>query len=176
VIDGLRESWFWNDAVKWDMPSFLQHYTLHDSNLTEFRLIPGIGAVLCVSWDLVWNNIIPAGFDSLVIRIRVPYWVNWNQGSLDLQTILEAVSELATPAEREQMMADGTVKLEYFGNQKDKMSLDCSPCVFDESLTKTTLECISGNDLTVLHGREIQLICMNEAGDKTVIPTAFPGK
>src|SRR2546422_636212 len=96
--DALHEETFWKDVLVWDMPSFLEHYTLHDSQLMGFRLIPGIGAVICVSWDLVCNKIIPAGFDSLLIRIRVPYWVNWNQGSLDLPTILGAESELVTSA------------------------------------------------------------------------------
>ncbi len=173
--DELHDETFWKDALVWDMPSFLERYTLHDSQLCEIKLVPILGAILRVQWDLFWNKPIPDGFDELVIRFHDTYWLNWNQGRLDLPTILEANSRIVTTAEREAMMNDGTVDLKCF-DFRQETSFDIQPCAFDELLTKTSIECIAGHNISILHGKAIQIVCINEAGERAVVPTEFSDK
>jgi hypothetical protein len=61
-------------AAVWDMPSFLQAYTLHDSSLLEIRVRPSADLLVLIDWDLHWNSTIPSQYNLLVIRFAMPYY------------------------------------------------------------------------------------------------------
>ena len=47
----------------WNMPSFLETYTFHDSSLYEFRVRSSDDLLVFIGWDLHWNKAIPSEYN-----------------------------------------------------------------------------------------------------------------
>lgn len=153
-------------AVGWDLPSFVTAYSLHDSDLEEVRLDALGGLLLLIALDTVWNPQVPPAFDRLVVRLPVVYAAHWTQGAWHQNTISGATSALVNAAERERMLADGTVDLRAYSGSRD----DIGPPFADDTLTRTTLECMNWSRLRLLHGGTATLLCTDAAGVATPLP------
>lgn len=157
-------------AIGWDMPSFLRAYTLHDSALEEFRHSPSVGVAIVINWDLHWNRNIPHDYRWLAIVFPLPYSLTWTQGSWHYSTLEGAASEFVSAADRERMLADGSVELQAFRNQRDEIQ----PCVFDESLTRTVFQGMNWSRITILHNEEVRFLCFDDLGSLFAIPKVAP--
>jgi hypothetical protein len=153
-------------ALAWEMPAFLQAYTLHDSVLEEFRHSPSGGIAIVIAWDLHWNRNIPQNYRKLAIVFPLPYSLTWTQGSWYYATLDGGTSESVPLIEREQMLADGSVEIRAFQNERDEIQ----PCAFDESLTRTVFQGINWSRITILHNRKVHFLCFDEAGSLFAIP------
>ena len=154
------------EAVGWDLPSFLAAYSLHDSALAEVRLDPWAGLLLLVQWDMVWNPQVPTDFDRLVIGIPAVYACSWSQGGWHQTTIAGATSAVVAAAEREQMLADGSVDLRAFQGPRDEIL----PAFDDPTLTRTTLDGGNWSRLRVSHGGAVSFLCIDAAGRAGPLP------
>ncbi len=154
------------EAVVWDLPSFFDAYTLHDSSLIEVRLAQSDSLLVMVDWDMHWNKRVQPQYHRLVIGIPMVYSLQWSQGNFNLNTLIGATSECVSEEERRRMLEDGSIDLRAYQGAKDELG----PPFEDEGLTRTTFESINGSQLTVLHGREVRLLCLDDEGRAGQIP------
>ncbi len=80
-------------SATWNMPSFLNAYTLQDSSLLEFLVKPSDGLIVFIDWDLHWNKAISPEFNLLVIRFAKVYWMKWLEGGWQQPTLSGAESK-----------------------------------------------------------------------------------
>lgn len=154
------------EAVAWDLPSFLAAYTLHDSALAEVRLEQSSGLLVLIDWDVVWNKRVPLQYQNLVIGIPTVYSVHWSQGGWNQNTLSGATSERVSAEERRRMLEDGSVDLRAYQDAKDGLA----PPFDDEGLTRTTFESMNWSRLTVLHGSDVRLLCLDSEGHAGPLP------
>lgn len=156
------------EAVAWDMPPFLAAYTLHDSALAEVRLEQSDGLLVLINWDMHWNKRLLPEYRNLVIGIPLVYSVQWTQGGWNQDTLSGATSEPVSEEERRRMLENGSVDLGAYQGARDAIP----PPFEDEGLTRTTFESMNWSRLTVLHGSNIKLLCLNDAGRAGHLPGA----
>jgi len=157
-----------DEVVLWDMPSFLAAYTLHDSHLTEVRFEQTQGMLVLIDWDLHWNKAVLPEYQNLLIGIPMLYSVHWNQGSWHQSTLDGATSDLVPEVERRRMLDDGSVDLRAYQGVNDEIP----PPFEDETLTRTTFELMNWRRLSVLHGQEVRILCLNDEGQAGHLPRA----
>ena len=151
----------------WDMPSFLKHYTLHDSGLIEVRITSyHTGVIALVNWDLHWNSSVPQGYDTLAIQFKVPYSVNWNQGTWYYSTLDGATSCLVTEEEKEKMLYADSIDLKEFGRSEDEIQ----PSVLDDTLTRTTFHVMNLSSAEVIHNEQVCFACFDSSGNARMVP------
>jgi hypothetical protein len=155
------------EAVAWDLPSFLAAYTLHDSGLAEVRLEQSDGLLVLINWDMHWNKRVLPEYRNLVIGIPLVYSVQWAQGGWNQDTLSGAVSERVSQEECGRMLENGSVDLSAYQGARD----DIPPPFEDEGLTRTTFQSMNWSRLTVLHGGNVRLLCLNEEGQAGHLPT-----
>lgn len=153
-------------ASLWDMPSFLEQYTLHDSQLQEVRLIPGAGLLVLIDWDLHWNAIIPQPYNTLVIQFKVPYVTNWHQGAWHQSTLEGATSIKVSNEEREKMLNESAIDLRALQQGTDEIQ----PYMLDDTLTRTVFEGMNWGALEVLHNQQVCFTCFDNSGNTWSIP------
>jgi hypothetical protein len=170
VIDRLFDPSLMEQALAWDMPAFLQTYTLHDSVLEEVRHSPRGGIAVVIDWDLHWNPAIPPSYRTLALVFPIPYSFIWTQGSWHYATLDGATSEVVPAADRERMLSDGSMEVRAFQNHPDEIS----PCAFDDSLTRTVFQGINWSRITILHNSGVRLFCFDDAGTWFAIPKVVP--
>ena len=142
----------------WNMPSFLNAYTLHDSSLLEFRIKPSDSLIVFINWDLHWNKNISPEFDLLVIRFAKVYWMKWLEGAWQQPTLDGAESKIISESEREQMLDDSRFDLQAYQNQNNDAPM------MDENLTHTVLSSMNWGKCEILHGQEVSFGCFDELG------------
>ncbi len=143
----------------WNMPSFLNAYTLHDSSLLEFQVKPFEGLIVFVNWDLHWNKNISPEFNLLVIRFTKVYWMKWLEGAWQQPTLASAESRIISESEREQMLNDSRFNLQAYQNQNNDAPM------MDVTLTSTVLNLMNWGKCEVLHGKEVSFGCFDELGN-----------
>jgi hypothetical protein len=154
------------ESVTWDMPSFLAGYTLHDSAFVEARLTERDGLLILIDWDMHWNRKVRPQYNRLVIGLPVVYSVSWSQGGWRQSTLSDATSQRLTEHERNQMLERGDIDLGAFQGSRDELP----PPFDDESLTRTIIEWCNWTRLTILHGGEARLLCLDDAGAAGELP------
>jgi len=159
------------EAAAWDLPSFFAAYTLHDSALVEVRLEQSDGLLVLIDWDMHWNKLVLPEYGNLVIGIPMIYAVQWWQGGWNQNTLSGATSERVSAEERRRMLEDGSVELRAYQNAKDELP----PPFDDEGLTRTTFKSMNWSQLTVLHGGEVRLLCLDDEGRAGQIPRGGGG-
>lgn len=159
------------EAVAWDLPSFLAMYTLHDSGLGEVRFEQSDGLLVLIDWDMHWNKRVLPQYQNLVIGIPMIYAVHWTQGGWNQNTLSDATSERMSAEERGRMLEEGSVELRAYQNVKDELA----PPFDDEGLTRTTFESMNWSRLTVLHGADVRLLCLDDEGRAGQIPRSGGG-
>jgi hypothetical protein len=69
------------------------------------------------------------------------------------------------------MLEDGSVELRAYQNVKDGLA----PPFDDEGLTRTTFESMNWSRLTVVHGADVRLLCLDDEGRAGPIPRSDGG-
>ena len=148
------------------MPSFLERYTLHDSDLLEIRIRPSADMLIFINWDLHWNKEISSEFNLLVIRFNLVYRTKWLEGAWHQNTLSGAESKVVSEIEREQMLDDKCFDLRAYQNQRS----DIEAPMMNASLTHTTFEIMNWGGYEVLHSAEVDFFCIDEFGNLGEIP------
>ena len=154
------------EAVAWDLPSFLAVYTLHDSGLAEVRLEQSNGLLVLIEWDMFWNKRVLPQYRNLVIGFPIVYSVQWSQGGWNQNTLSGATSQPVSAEERRRMLEDGSVELRAYKGARDELT----PPFEDERLTRTTFESMNWSRLTILHGGDVRLLCLDDEGRAGQLP------
>ena len=149
-----------------EMPSFLEQYDLHDSDLLEIRVRPSADLLIFINWDLHWNKAISPKYDLLVIRFKLVYWAKWLEGAWQQNTLVGAKSKIVTEVEREQMLDDKRFDLRAYQNQRS----DIEAPMMDTSLTRTVFDVMNWGEFEMLHGEEVSFACFDEFGNLGEIP------
>ena len=150
----------------WNMPSFLETYTFHDSSLYEFRVRSSDDLLVFIGWDLHWNKAIPSEYNLLVIRFAKHYWAKWREGAWWQPTLDGATSKVVSQAEREQMLNDERFDLRAYQNERD----DIQAPMMDASLTRTVFDFMNWGECEILHSAEVSFACFDESGSLGEIP------
>lgn len=154
------------NTAAWDLPAFLATYSLHDSGLMETVVDQWHGLLALIQWDMHWNRRVESQYQNLVIYIPTIYSVDWVQGSWKQSTLCGAESVRVSQEEREQMLANGSVDIRAYQHAKDEIL----PPFNDEGLTRTIFQSVNWSRLTVLHGNDIKLLCMDDECNTGHIP------
>jgi len=158
----------WASLPSWDMPAFLGAYTLHDSHLVSVEILPWIGALVSIQWDLHWNRVVPSDHESLVIRFSTPYSVRWTQGAWHQSTLSGAKSEPISTSGREAMLESGEFDPRAYQGKRS----DIEAPMFDGSLTRTVFELMNWSALTIVHSERVQLACLDKNGNNWQVAQA----
>jgi hypothetical protein len=150
----------------WNMPSFLETYTLHDSSLYECHVRSSADLLVFIDWDLYWNKAISSEYNLLVIRFAKNYWVKWLEGAWRQPTLDEAKSEVISAAEREQMLTDERFNLRAYQNEHNGFQAP----MMDASLTRTVFDFMNWGECEILHSAEVSFACFDESGNLGEIP------
>jgi hypothetical protein len=152
--DPLEQRVIWEQATASTMADFLNTYTLHDSFLRQIRIKPNFESLLIIGFDLVWNKQISSGYDILAISFPQTYRVTYSMGSPYGATIASASTAIITEQEREELWRHITA-------QYDSLPDEVLSRITDDELTKTIIEDIFFGKTEIIHGRQIQILLLN---------------
>ena len=167
------------DSIEWDklqpmsMPTFLDRFALHDSRFHRISIDDDRRVTVEVAIDSVWNSSIPKGFDTLALRFEEPYRVRWIRGSSDMMGVLVGVAEsvVLDAAERDALRVDTDFQL-----PEEHPSTSARPHPADDpSITRTTLEFVGGDKLSILHGGVVRVVVV-DSGSGSVDVSTLPGQ
>jgi hypothetical protein len=154
------ESPEWQGSRVWNMPALLERYTLHDGALISIIVEPAGQIVVACHLDWIWNEIIPNGFDTLVLAFERPYSMKYIFGKSLGVTIGDAISTLCSEGERSALLDSNEFDVSaYRGPSK------VSHPAFDETLTQTVFTTIYDDRIVLLHSANIRCRCFNQAGE-----------
>src|SRR5262245_20782600 len=94
----------WSEFAPMTMTVFLERFTLHDSWLKEVVVGSGGELTFAIGIDLHWNNTVPRGYDTRLLRFDRSYSQRYVQGSRIQPTISHARSEVLSAPERERLL------------------------------------------------------------------------
>lgn len=151
----------WSDLAEWDMSSFLDRYTLHESELVSVMIEPTGSVVVTCQLDLVWNKSVREGFDTLLLALERTYSVSYRCGPWLQSTLEGATSKQFTESERVVLLESKEFDIRACQGR----SSDIEHPTYDQTLTRTTFQSINWAELSLLHGAAIRCRCFNEAGE-----------
>ncbi len=162
----------WDNAQHTTMPDFLESYTLHDSNWIGLWSEGAIHeCCVIVAWDTFWTNgrvnypsSTVAEWPILAIHFTDVYHIFFGSTPRNayMTTIANARSSIVS-SERKIGMLDSLLKHWYLPDAT-------SQYVFNETLYQTHIESIGGDDVDLLHGEEVRILCFTALGEPLSIP------
>jgi hypothetical protein len=147
----------WDEARETTVAAFLLHYTLHDSSWIGLWVTPGLGAKAVIRWDAYWSGgRIPhpgplvAYWPILVIRFRRMY----------LAESLPSRSDYHESGIRDARSEDLNVRDWPGGTAR----------LPDEELVRTVIQGHVGTVLSLIHTKDVSLLCMSSQGTPLHVP------
>ncbi len=150
---------FWDEIEEWDLSSFNEIFTLHDSHLTDLLISPFNGIICSIQWDTVWNKGFPEGYDTLVIYIPLFYSNTLYNYNIECQCIMECESSIISEEERLQL-----IDLKEFDAFTSANENELQHPAVNPATTLTKMYILSGN-FEILHPSPVKIVVMNDMGD-----------
>jgi hypothetical protein len=139
------------------MPEFLNRFTLHDSFFQRLTLLNSGPVILTIGFDLVWNNTVPEGFDTLVIRVDCPYLQRYVAGPFVVPTLAGTESSRLSDADRERLLESPDFDLRAYQGRPRGIPHPAE----DETVTLTRFDFVAWGHISILHGESVRCIVMN---------------
>jgi hypothetical protein len=150
----------WQEARVWNMPALLERCTLHDAELSSIIVEPAGQILVACHLDLIWNKMIPSGFDSLVLAFERPYSMKYIFGKALGVTIGDAMSTVCSEGERSALIDSAEFDVSAY-----RAASEVSHPAFDETLTRTVFTTIYDDRIVLLHSANIRCRCFSEDGE-----------
>jgi hypothetical protein len=151
----------WSNTTAWDMPSLLERFSLHDSDLTSVMLEPGGPVVVVLQLDLLANKAVRQGFDTLLVAFERTYLLSYRCGPWLQSTLDGATSRLFSEAERATLLESKEFDLSAYRGRSSEVEHPA----FDHSLTCTTFQSVTCAELYLLHAATVRCRCFNQSGE-----------
>lgn len=159
------ESAFWSSAQWWDMVSFLYSHTLHDSYLDGIFQGSDLATTVLIQWDLYWNQTIPPEHRFLAIRFQRTYFCHWVSGSLTLNCLTGATSELLSEDQKILLLEDSQFDLRNYQGRDDQVPHPA----YEQDLVRTHFDAFNC-DVEILHSKAVAFSVADEVGDICSLP------